>query len=136
MLLDNNLVLSAAQVVTVTADTQNTLDTLAAGDAVNYGVRIRVTTHTTCTDAGSDATLTFTLKHSSDNITFTTLAATGAIAFATYATAGMVVLDIVMPLGCLRYLKGTFTVASGPLTAGAFDANIVLNTEKLLDRNL
>lgn len=138
MILDNNLVLSAAQVVTATADSDNVIDTLAAGDAItpNSGARIRCTTKVTCTDSGSNATLTFALLTSADNITYVTLAATGAIAFAAFATAGMVVLDTPIPTGARRYLKASYTIASGPLTAGSFDAEILANSEKLLDRNL
>lgn len=84
-----------------------------------------VLTNVTCTDSGSDATLTVSLE-SDDNVGLTSAtvhATTVAIAFATFATAGSTVWAIRIPPGAYeRYLGVRFTVASGPLTAGAFDA--------------
>lgn len=136
MILDNNLVLSSAQLVTVTADSQNIIDSLAAGDGITPGARFRANTKVAATDASSDATLTLELKTSVDNVTYTTLFSTGAIAFAAYAPAGSLICDVVIPTGAKRYLKGVYTIASGPLTAGSFNVEIILNGEKLLDRGL
>lgn len=136
MIKDNNLVLSDSQVVTVTADSENIIDTLAAGDALHDGARFRASTKVAATDAGSDATLTVELKTSADNVTYVTLFSSGALAFAAFSPAGTRLVDIEIPLGVRRYLKAVYTVATGPLTAGAFDAFIGLSTEKLLDRGL
>lgn len=135
-MLDKNLQFSDAQAVTSTADSTNVIDTLAAGDAVAPGARVVVQTQTTCTDTSSDATLTVELKTSADDSTYVTLFSTGALAFATYATAGTVVADLVIPNGVRRYLKLVYTVASGPLTAGKFDAHVVLDSAKIIDRGL
>ena len=105
MILDNNLVLSAAQVVTVTADSQNIVDTLAAGDAITPGARFRASAKVLAVDSGSDATVTVALQTSADNSTWVTLVATGALAFSAWSPAGAVLIDTVIPTGCRRYLK-------------------------------
>lgn len=135
-MLDALLQFSNAQAVTSTADSTNVVNTLAAGDAIAPGARCVIQTQTTCTDSGSDATLTVTLSTSHDDSTYVTLFSTGELAFAAFATAGTVLADFVIPNGCRKYLKLIYTVASGPLTAGKFDAHIVLDSAKLIDRGL
>ena len=85
-----------------------------------------VNTAVTATDTGNDATLTITLE-SADDAGLTTNAqvhySSGAIAFASFATAGTNLVAIRLPSALFRrYLGVRYTVASGPLTAGAFDA--------------
>lgn len=136
MIRDNNLVFSDAQNVLSTADSTQTVDTLAAGDAIRPGARIRVTSKVLAVDSGSNSTFKADLQTSADNITYTSLIATGALAFAVWSPAGAVILDAVIPNGALRYLKMVYTVASGPNTSSSIDAAILLDTEKLLDRGL
>lgn len=135
-MMDKNLLFSDAQAVTSTADSTNVVDTLAAGDAISPGARLLVQTQTAATDSGSDATLTIELKTSADDSTYVTLWSSGALAFAAFSPAGTILADLVIPSGMRRYCKLVYTVASGPLTAGKFDAGIVLDTAKIIDRGL
>lgn len=133
MHLDYFLRFADAQAVTTTAISENVIDTarltlspttadLGAGNTL-YLV---VSTQTTATDVSSDATLTITLE-SDDTVGLdsspTVHFSSGALAFATFATAGTRLVALKLPLGDYqRYLGLRFTIASGPLTAGKFDA--------------
>lgn len=141
MLVDTQTEFSDAQAVTSTAISANVLDlfsVLAGGSSsITPNTRLDigsgtgdlylvVQTAVAVTDTGSDATLTLTLE-SADDAGLTTNAqvhySTGALAFATYATAGTQFVTIRIPAGLYRrYLGLRYTVASGPFTAGAFDA--------------
>lgn len=129
MILDAYAEFADAQAVTSTAisnvmdlGSDNTLRDIGAGE----DVWLVVLTQTTATDSGSDATLTVSLESDStaDLATSATVHhTTGALAFAAFATAGTVLVAIRLPIGEYeRYLGVRFTVASGPLTAGKFDA--------------
>ena len=139
MILDAFNEFSDAQAVTSTAistnvidlnSSYNTLRDIGAGEPI-YLV---ISTQTTCTDSSSDATVTFSLESDStaDLATSATVHfTTGAKAFATYATAGTTVVATALPLGEYeRYLGVRYTVASGPLTAGNFDAFLTLDVAK------
>lgn len=129
MILDAYLEFADAQAVTSTAisnvidlGSDNTLRDIGAGE----DVWLVVLTQTSATDSGSDATLTVSLESDStaDLATSATVHdTTGALAFAAFATAGTVLYAKRLPVGEYeRYLGVRFTVASGPLTAGKFDA--------------
>lgn len=133
MILDSQLVLSDSQAVTSTAISANVYDTNVIGGpnttqdiGAGEPLYLVVSTVVAATDTGSDATLTITLESDSA----ATLASspvvhfsTGAIAFANFATAGTRLLAIRLPnANYKRYLGIRYTVASGPLTAGQFDA--------------
>ena len=142
MYIDTNLEFSDAQAVTSTAISTNVYDTLSiAAGAGSVGINggtvttdlgqaadlyLVVLTQTTCTDTSSDATLTVTLESDSTANLATSATvhfSTGALAFAAFATAGTRIATIKLPHGAYeRYLGVRYTVASGPLTAGAFDA--------------
>lgn len=136
MIVDSQLELSNAQAVTSTAISENVIDLQTADQtnaAQNLGIGeeayLVVQTQTTATDSGSDATLTITLESATD-AGLTTGAvvhySTGAIAFASFATAGTRLAAVKLPQSTdyKRYLGLRYTVASGPLTAGKFDALI------------
>jgi hypothetical protein len=128
-ILDKHNEFSDAQAVTSTAISTNVID---LGDDVTTrniggsGLYLVVITNTTCTDSSSDATLAVTLESDSDSglsTSVTTHYSTGAIAFAGFATAGTVLALVEVPYGDYeRYVGVRYTVASGPLTAGKFDA--------------
>lgn len=132
MILDAFNEFSDAQAVTSTAIstnvidlgpvTDNTLRDLGPGNPVWLIVK----TNTTATDTSSDATLTITLESDSTANLATSATvhySTGAIAFASFATAGTVLVAVMLPSGLYeQHLGLRYTVASGPLTAGAFDA--------------
>lgn len=132
MIQDKQINFSEAQAVTSTAVSTNVYDLGAGPTTRDLGpasgnLWLHIITNTTCTDSGSDATVDFTLESSAAAaLTSSTVHVdTGALAFATYATAGTVVLRMRLPSGSYkRYIGIRYTVASGPLTAGKFDAFI------------
>src|SRR3546814_8736544 len=99
----------------------NTLKDIGAGEEVWLVVRTR----TAATDATSDATLAVSLESDSTAdlaTSATTHFTTSALAFADFSPAGTVLAAVRLPLGEYeRYLGVRYTVASGPLTAGALD---------------
>jgi len=125
MIIDKYNEFSDAQAVTASAASTNVVDLLAAGDAENRLMRAQVQVDTAATASGS-ATVAFVLQTSVDEA-FTspiTLASSAAIGKATLV-AGYQVFGkggIRLPSGCKRYVRMYYTVASGPLTAGAFSA--------------
>lgn len=141
MYVDTQVELSDSQAVTATAISTNVIDTLttSVGAATltslspntltdigaGEDVYLVVSTAVAATDSGSDATLTITLE--TDTAvglgSSTVVASTAALAFATYSPAGTQVWLLKLPpFDYKRYLGIRYTVASGPLTAGAFDA--------------
>lgn len=143
MILDKFLEFSDGQAVTSTAISQNVVDTYPLGNGVgtnttrDLGVGehmyLVVRTLTAATDTGSDATLTVTLESDStaDLATSPTVHfSTGALAFAAFSPAGTEIARTRLPDGNYeRYLGVRFTVGSGPLTAGAFDAFLVKDAQ-------
>lgn len=113
-------ILSDAQAVTTDADS-NVLDLAAAGDAVKQ-MWLVVSVPVTVTADGA-ATVTFALKTSADEAfsSPTTLFTSAAIGKASLAQ-GAVPVKMRIPQGLLRYLKVSYTIGTGPLTAGKFDA--------------
>lgn len=147
MILDSQLEFSDAQAVTATAISTNVYDlfTEGVGGGTTFTPNTRldvgagepiwliVSTQTTVTDTGSDATLTISLE-TADNAALSTNAevvyTTAALAFAAFATAGTRLVAIRLPsFNYRRYLGVRYTVANGPLTAGAFDAFIVKDAD-------
>lgn len=146
MYIDIHNELSDAQAVTATAISSNVIDLFAvttgaqaSGFSPNTRIDVGdesylvVQTVTTATDTGSDATLTVTLE-SADDVGLTTNnivhSSTGALAFATFSPAGTNLVRIRLPKALYRrYLGVRYTVASGPLTAGTFDAFITENPD-------
>jgi uncharacterized membrane protein len=144
MFLDTMNTFSDAQAVTATAISTNVIDlnpVVSPNTTQDLGVGgdiyLVVVTQTTCTDTGSDATLTVTLE--SDTAVGLATAnvvhfSTSAIAFASFATAGTTVCAIRLPSATYkRYLGVRYTVASGPLTAGAFDAFLTKDIHKYVN---
>lgn len=146
MIIDTQNEFSDAQAVTSTAISTNVIDLFAGtgggtaltdestvdiGQAAGGDLYLVVQTETNCTDTSSDATLTVTLESAADaGLTSGPVVhySTGAIAFANFATAGTRLATIALPHGSYkRYLGLRYTVASGPLTAGKFDAFLTPN---------
>lgn len=139
MYIDKQNELSDAQAVTATAISENVIDLGAEPTTRDLGlsgepVWLVVKTVEDCTDSGSDATLTLTLESDSAaglDSSATTHFSTGALAFAAFATAGTVVAAIPLPQGDYeRYLGVRYTIGSGPLTAGKFDAFLTTSAQK------
>jgi hypothetical protein len=123
---DAQLEYSVAQAVTASAASTNYIDLGTAGDAIEGGATcylvIRVGTAATASGA---ATVTFDLRTDSDPAfgTETTLFSSGALA-KTALTANTWIVRIALPIGMKQYSRVYYTVATGPLTAGTFDAFI------------
>lgn len=138
MILDYDNQFSDAQAVTSTAISTNVIDLGSDPTLRDIGngqpMYLVILTQTACTDTSSDATVTFTLESDSAeglNSSATVHFSTGAKAFASYATAGTVVAAVALPMGSYeRYLGVRYTVASGPLTAGKFDAFLTADVQK------
>ena len=143
--IDSQAEFSAAQAVTATAISANVIDlftttvgSATAGVSPNApfmdvsadALYLYVSTAVTCTDVGSDATLTLTLESANDvGLTVSPIVhfSTPALAFASYATAGTQIVRIELPKGQYRrYLGLRYTIAAGPLTAGAFNASLTV----------
>lgn len=143
MYVDSQIEFSDAQAVTATAISANVYDLFSMGlgggaTDVTPNTRLDIgqgTDHlylvvncaTLATDsAGADATLTITLE-SADDAALTTNAtvhySSGAIAVGSGIAAGTNLVAIRLPSALYRrYLGVRYTVANGPLGAGAFDA--------------
>lgn len=139
MILDIQAEFSDAQAVTATAISTNVMDLGSTNTLKDMGngrpVYLVIQTQTACTDVSSDATVAFSLESDStaDLATSATVHySSGAVAFGTYSPVGTVVLCVALPLGKSyeRYLGVRYTVASGPLTAGKFDAFLTLDPQR------
>lgn len=132
MILDKLLMFSEAQAVTATAASVDVID-LGPMDGtrrdigVGYPLEFWATVNTTATAAGA-ATLNVQLQTSADNSSWSTIYESGAQALANLA-AGKRIVSAKVPAGVLRYLRVNYTVATGPLTAGAFTSGINLDVD-------
>jgi len=135
MLRDVQTVLSDNQAVTATAFSTNSYDVGNTSPLRNLGrkvLRAKLTCRTTTAAAGA-ATVTFDIGEADDaaGTNFTPFFSTAAIGKATLV-AGYVVFDIPLPdTGTKRFIMGRYTVATGPLTAGAFDLDLVIGSDHL-----
>lgn len=138
MITDTNLRVSSAQAVTTTAVSTNTIDLALARD-IGKGAKLRfaISVDTAATAAGA-ATVTFQAITStsaaltSPTIVGSTDAIGKAALTASVANGGLpgkrIIVEINPQLATTgqRYLGLQYTVATGPLTAGAFTADLVL----------
>lgn len=134
MYVDKQAEFSDSQAVTATAISTNVMDLISNSSGKNplrdigtgQDVYLVVQTAVAATDTSSDATLAVTLESDSTvglETSPTTHFSTGALAFAAFSPAGTVLAAVKLPAGNYeRYLGVRYTVASGPLTAGQFDA--------------
>jgi len=128
-IVDNNLYMSDAQAVTATASSTKSLDMATALRNVGGGEPIELVVQVaTAADASGSATVVFSLDDSADNASFAVVAQTPAIGKATLV-AGYEALRIRLPARLQRYIQVTYTVATGPLTAGTFNAYLVLDRQ-------
>ena len=135
MILDYLNMFSQAQAVTATAPSTDVIDLgpLYAGNDVRdigpgYPVEFFAQVATNGA-AGGSATVTISLQTSktSDFASATTLLQTNAIAVADMKVGYRYVGKV--PHGVQRYLRVNYTVATGPLTAGAFTAGLLLDAD-------
>jgi hypothetical protein len=131
--LDSEVVLSAAQAVTLVADdvSTNAYDsgqTFANAGMTGENLWVNVIVNTTATSGGS-ATVQAVLQDSADNVTYADFVA-GAVFAVAAVLAGVVLLQITPPPGLRRYLRIVYRVGTAALTAGKFDA-FISNTIQL-----
>lgn len=131
MILDKGNLVSSAQAVTSSAGSTDVID-LSQARAIGDGEELEffVNVDTAATAAGA-ATVTFQVQ-TDDNSAFsspTTLIQTDAIPKATLVAGYQI--KIPLPDGATpeRYLRLYYSVATGPLTAGAFTAGLVLDVQ-------
>lgn len=127
--IDQNLVLSDAQAVTTTAVSTKSIDTATALRNIGSGnqIEVLVAVGTAFTAAGA-ATMTIALQDSADNTTFADVLVSPAIAVASLA-AGFEALRVRVPATTRRYIALNYTIATGPMTAGALTAVLELDRQ-------
>lgn len=128
-ILDKLLEYSDKQVITATAVSTNVVDAgatknAAIGRDLGAGTQLflYVNVSTTMTAAGA-ATLTVALQDSADNATFADIAVSGPIPVAQLVAGKQV--QLALPTPTRRYTRVNYTVATGPMTAGAISAHLV-----------
>ena len=127
--IDQNLVLSDAQAVTTTAVSTKSIDTITALRNIGSGEQIEVLVAVgTAFTAGGAATMTVALQDSADNTTFADVLVSPAIAVASLV-AGFEALRVRVPATTRRYIALNYTVATGPMTAGALTAVLELDRQ-------
>jgi hypothetical protein len=77
----------------------------------------------TAPTAAGAATVTFSVQDSADNSSFADVVATKAVPIAELTAGKQVFLPL--PPGLRRYVRAYYTIGTGPLTAGAFNAQVV-----------
>lgn len=129
MYIDKNLQVSNEQAVTASAASTDVIDFGQANPNVGLDDRSNmvITVDESATAAGA-ATVTFSVQDSADNSTFADVAVTAAIGKASLAAGQQVVIP--MPTKLRRYCRVYYTVATGPLTAGKFSAQIVTGIQQ------
>ena len=140
MYIDDFLVLSDAQAITLTTDSTNYIDTLAAGWAENDEVYAKFQVDTLF--AGTAGTTIQLAIQIAQDVAFATLitVATYNLALAS-ATAGAVPFIVKLPSNLVttgyRYIRAYYTVTtSGSLTAGKIDCRLVKDVDVLLNKVL
>ena len=124
MIIDYNLQVSNEQAVTATAASTDVIDFGQATPTtgLNPLMHMVIGVDEAATAAGA-ATVVFAIQDSADNSTFADVAATAAIGKAALGLGQQIVIP--MPTTHRRYLRVNYTVATGPLTAGKFSAQVV-----------
>lgn len=136
---DAALEFSVAQVVTATANSQNVIDltpvkSTAIGRDLGPGQQVfLVISVPQAAAAAGAATVNFELWTDTQvsMATQTKIYDSGAIA-KTALTVGSVPVVIALPSRTLDYLRLTYTVGTGPLTTGAFDAYVTLDAPRFI----
>lgn len=124
MIIDHMLQVSNEQVVTVTAPSVDVIDfgQVRPNTGMNNMLSVVVTVDQTALAAGA-ATVSFAVQDSADNVTFTDIVATAPIPRAQLTIGRQIVIG--MPVIHRRFVRLNYVVATGPLTAGRFSAQVV-----------
>lgn len=129
MIIDKFLQVSDAQAVTASAASTDVIDFGQARP--NTGMDDRTSMVITVDEAAAAsgaATVTISVQDSADNSTFADVDVTAAIGKATLAAGYQIVIP--MPTKLRRYCRVYYTVATGPLTAGKFSAQVVSGVQQ------
>jgi hypothetical protein len=128
MIIDKLLQVSDAQAVTASAASTDVIDFGQANpnSGINKNTSLAITVDETATAAGA-ATVTFSVQDSADNSSFADVAVTAATGKAALPAGAQVLIQ--MPVVHRRYVRAYYTVATGPLTAGKFSAQIVTGVQ-------
>lgn len=128
MIIDKLLQVSDAQAVTASAASTDVIDFGQANpnSGINQNTSLAITVDETATAAGA-ATVTFSVQDSADNSSFADVAVTAATGKAALPAGAQVLIQ--MPVVHRRYVRAYYTVATGPLTAGKFSAQIVTGVQ-------
>ncbi|MFZ2972238.1 MAG: Bbp16 family capsid cement protein [Ferribacterium limneticum] len=129
MIIDKLLQVSNEQAVTASAASTDVIDFGQANpnSGLNNNVTMAITTDEAATASGS-ATVTFSIQDSADNSTFADVAVTAAVAKSTLVSGYQILIP--MPTKLRRYVRVYYTVATGPLTAGKFSAQVVTGVQQ------
>lgn len=128
MIIDKLLQVSDAQAVTASAASTDVIDFGQANpnSGINQITTLAITVDETATAAGA-ATVTFSVQDSADNSSFADVAVTAATGKAALPAGAQVLIQ--MPVVHRRYVRAYYTVATGPLSAGKFSAQIVTGVQ-------
>jgi hypothetical protein len=125
MIQDKLEMFSEDQAVTATADSTNVIFIGAHGDDIHRFLTLFIQTKVAALAEGS-ATVTFSLYGGTASGTQATLLWQSAAIGKAALTLGSFPVKIPLPsVGTNTYLKLVYTVATGPLTAGKFDAGLI-----------
>lgn len=129
MLIDKALQVSNEQAVTATAASTDVIDFGQTNPNIGMnGYNSMVITVDESATAAGAATVTFALQDSADNSSWADVAVTAAIGKATLVAGFQHVIP--MPTKLRRYCRVNYTIATGPLTAGKFSAQVVAGTQQ------
>lgn len=133
-MVDDLLMVSDAQDIQDSGASTSYIDTLAAGDAISPGARVKVSVNTAYARAAGASTLVVTLQCDSDSAFGSAKTLLTSASFATgELTEGAVLLDAVIPTGCERYVRLYYTFGAAH-DSGKLDAHITLDTAKGIDK--
>lgn len=124
MYIDKFLQVSNEQAVTASAASTDVIDfgQVSPDIGMTENMKMSITVDTSATADGA-ATVTFSIQDSADNSSFADVAVTAAIGKATLVAGYQIIIP--MPVKLRRYCRVYYTVATGPLTAGKFSAQVV-----------
>ena len=133
MIIDNNLRVSSAQTVTTSAVSTDSIDLSQARDVgAGYPLMFHFLVTEAVTAAGA-ATVDFQVigSENSNLSSGVVLGSSGPIGKAELIVGKRIAVEINPSIGSLglRYLGANYSVATGPLTAGKFTADIVYNVQ-------
>ena len=129
MFIDKLLQVSNEQAVTASAASTDVIDFGQANPDIGMDDRSNmVITVDVAAEASGSATVAFSVQDSADNSTFADVVATVAIGKATLVAGYQHVIP--MPTKLRRYCRVYYTVATGPLTAGKFSAQVVAGIQQ------